>query len=216
MTDPYQPLRLKMVKDQIERRGIRTPTVLASFKEIPRHLFVPEDLAPYAYQDGPLPIGEGQTISQPYIVALMTEAAEIKPQDKILEIGTGSGYQAAILSKIGKEVYTIERIDALAKEAQKRLAALEIQNVTLRVGDGSLGWQEKGPFDVILVTAGAPIVPDSLIEQLADEGRLIIPVGDAMYQQLLRVRKHQGGSLTQEILESVRFVPLIGKEGWGV
>jgi protein-L-isoaspartate(D-aspartate) O-methyltransferase len=204
-----------MVEYQLIPRRIASPAVLDSFRKIPRHLFVPSHLVSKAYADGPLPIGFDQTISQPYIVAIMTESAEIQSHDRVLEIGTGSGYQAAILSQLASEVYTIERIEELAHTALKRFQELKLNNIFTKVGDGSMGWKEKAPFDAILVTAGAPVVPGSLIEQLKEGGRLIIPVGDEMFQQLLRIRKpSQGGAITQEILEAVRFVPLIGKEGW--
>jgi protein-L-isoaspartate(D-aspartate) O-methyltransferase len=210
----FDDLRDKMVERQLKPRGIRDPKVLASFCKTPRHQFVPAELISLAYADGPLPIGFGQTISQPYIVALMTEAAKIRPTDRVLEIGTGSGYQAAILSPLAKEVYTIERLPELAKTAEQRFHEIGLNNIAVKIGDGSLGLEEEAPFDVILVTAGAPVVPASLIKQLKAAGRLILPVGDAISQQLLRICKQADGSLTQEILEAVRFVPLIGKEGW--
>ena len=211
--DDFDRKRLAMVEKQIKPRGVKDPFVLNAMKIIPRHEFVPAPLRENSYEDAPLPIGEGQTISQPYIVALMAEAAEIKPNDKVLEIGTGSGYAAAIISNIAKQVYTIERIESLGKAAIERFKKLGLENIEVKIGDGTLGWQEKGPFDAIIVTAGAPVVPSSLIAQLKEGGRLIIPVGDALVQSLLRIRKKEG-ALIQEILEMVRFVPLIGKEGW--
>lgn len=216
MKDDFDKLRQKMVELQIQRRGVKDPLTLKSMLQVPRHLFVPHFLVGEAYEDGPLPIGEGQTISQPYIVALMTEAAEVKQDAIVLEIGTGSGYAAAILSRIASKVYTVERIESLGETAKKRFNELGYDNIEVKIGDGTLGWPEKGPFDVIVVTAGAPIVPSSLVSQLKDQGRLIIPVGDSISQSLLRIRKMPGGKTTQEILEAVRFVPLIGKEGWEV
>lgn len=213
MNDSFKPLREAMVKNQIERRGVRDANVLTAFRTVPRHKFVPDALIANAYDDSPLPIGLAQTISQPYIVALMTAAAEIKPHDRLLEIGTGSGYQAAICSQLAEKVFTVERLRELGDEASQRFKDLGYRNIEVLVGDGSVGWQAKAPFDVILVTAGAPVVPASLIAQLAEGGRLILPVGEYQAQQLLRIRKEKSG-MTQEILESVRFVPLIGQEGW--
>ena len=207
-------LQYRMVEDQLKRRGINDPLTLRSMLEVPRHMFVPPELIEYAYEDGPLPIGENQTISQPYIVALMTQAAELDPNCKVLEIGTGSGYAAAILSRICKDVYSIERISSLAKRAQAVFKELGYDNIQVLVGDGTLGWPEKGPFDAIIVTAGAPVVPESLRNQLKTGGRLVIPVGDAISQELWRYRRGADGKFTQELLEYVRFVPLIGKEGW--
>jgi protein-L-isoaspartate(D-aspartate) O-methyltransferase len=206
--------RERMVQEQIIRRRISDPATLASMRQVPRDVFVPSTLRQYAYDDGPLPIGEGQTISQPYIVALMTQAAELNASSIVLEIGTGSGYAAAILSRIAKEVYTIERIRSLAEVAQHRFLELDYKNVHVKVGDGSLGWPEKGPFDAIIVTAGAPVVPASFLSQLKVGGRVIIPVGNTFTQELLRLRKTEQNTYLQEILELVRFVPLIGKQGW--
>lgn len=201
--------RKAMVERQLVPRGICNEKVLAAMLQVPRHRFVPEHLQEEAYFDGPLPIGEGQTISQPYIVALMTEAARLKSSDHVLEIGTGSGYQAAILSQIVKEVYTVERMAPLSKQAQKNCKALGYYNIHFKIDDGTLGWPEQAPFDAILVTAAAPELPPALLEQLAPQGSLIIPVGDAASQQLLRITH-----TTQELIELVRFVPLIGKQGW--
>lgn len=206
--------RLRMVQEQLIPRKIVDPSTLSAMQAVPRHEFVPIALQNSAYEDGPLPIGEGQTISQPYIVALMTQSAELTADSKVLEIGTGSGYQAAILSLIAKEIYSIERVPLLAEHAEKVLKRLHYQNVHLKVGDGSLGWSEMAPFDAILVTAGAPVVPQSLLSQLVENGRLIIPVGDEFGQRLLRYRKGTGGQFVIEPLEYVRFVPLIGQEGW--
>lgn len=203
-----------MVDNQIRRRSVSDKAALAAMLEVPRHLFVPENIRKYAYEDSPLSIGHGQTISQPFIVALMIQAAQLEPDAVVLEIGTGSGYAAAVLSRMVKDVYTIERIPNLSAGAGKVIKQLGYSNVHLKIGDGSLGWPEKGPYDAIIVTAGAPVVPDSFLNQLKTGGRIIIPVGDAISQQLLRLRKTSNGQLTQEILEWVRFVPLIGKQGW--
>ncbi len=214
MQNSYEAQRKNMVEMQIRRRGIIDPATLQAMQEVPRHLFVPENLRPYAYDDGPLPVGSGQTISQPYIVALMTQAAEIAPGSIFLEIGTGSGYAAAIASRLAKEVYTIERIPALTEQAQVIINQLNYDNIYFKIGDGTLGWPEKGPFDAIVVTAGAPVIPESFLPQLKVGGRVIIPVGDAISQQLWRLRKLPDNTYFREMLEFVRFVPLIGKEGW--
>ena len=199
-----------MVADQLIPRGIADPRILDAMGAVPREAFIPPEFFLHAYDDGPLPIGGGQTISQPYIVALMTQAAKLKPTDRVLEIGTGSGYQAAVLSLLVSEVYSIERIETLAFEAQRALADWGCKNVTVMTGDGSIGWAEQGPFDAILVTASAPRIPPSLIEQLSPGGRLIIPIGDFAGQHLIRFTQGDG----EEILEAVRFVPLLGKEGF--
>lgn len=211
--DDLAQKRFDMVERQIKARGVKNPLVLEALKNVPRHEFIPPALLEAAYEDTPLPISHGQTISQPYIVAVMVEAAEIKPGDAVLEIGTGSGYAAAVVAEIAKQVYTVERIEPLATDAIGRFKNLGYNNIEVKIGDGTLGWQEKGPFDAIIVTAGAPVIPSSLTKQLNEGGRLIIPVGDAIMQHLLRIRK-KNGRLIQEILEAVRFVPLIGKEGW--
>ncbi|QOX80648.1 protein-L-isoaspartate(D-aspartate) O-methyltransferase [Trichlorobacter lovleyi] len=203
-----------MVQEQIVGRGITTPRLLEVFQKVPRHLFVQEAMAVQAYSDGPLPIGEKQTISQPYIVALMTDLLELTGNDHVLEIGTGSGYQTAILASLVRRVWTIERIRPLAMQARKVLDALHLLNVNIKVGDGTLGWPEEGPFDAILVTAGAPAIPETLAAQLAPGGRLVIPVGDEANQTLLRIRKAPDGTLTQETGIGCRFVPLIGQQGW--
>jgi len=182
-------------------------------REVPRHLFVPEELREVAYQDCPLPIGCGQTISQPYIVALMTEALELRGDEKVLEIGTGSGYQAAILSLLAKDVYTIECIATLAARAERVLKELGYVNVMVKVGDGTLGLEEYAPFDAIIVTAAAPNVPQPLIEQLGDGGRLVAPIGPIWSQMLIKV-KRRGGDIFVEHLTTVAFVPLIGEYGW--
>jgi protein-L-isoaspartate(D-aspartate) O-methyltransferase len=207
-------LRQKMIEEQIKRRGVKDAVTLDAMSVVPRHEFVPTLLQVSAYEDTPLPIGLGQTISQPYIVALMTQSAELKPDDSVLEIGTGSGYAAAILSRIVKKVFTIERIEDLAQRAKAAYKRLGYDNIEVKSGDGTRGWADKGPFDAILVTAGAPIIPNSLKEQLKPGGRLIIPVGDAFSQRLLRIRKLEDNTFVEETVEYVRFVPLIGEEGW--
>jgi protein-L-isoaspartate(D-aspartate) O-methyltransferase len=210
----FEIARKRMVQEQIIARGISSPRVIETLLKIPRHLFVQEAMADQAYNDGALPIGEKQTISQPYMVALMSELLELKPQDHVLEIGTGSGYQTAVLASLCRRVWTIERIRPLAMQARKVLDALHLLNVNIKVGDGTLGWPEEAPFDAILVTAGAPAVPEALAQQLAPGGRLVIPVGDAANQTILRIRKQADGSLTSETGVGCRFVPLIGQQGW--
>ncbi len=181
--------------------------------KVPRHLFVPEALWHQAYSDRPLPIGYGQTISQPYIVALMTEALELRGDERVLEVGTGSGYQAAILAELAKQVYSVERMPELAKRARRILDRLGYGNVLIRVGDGSKGWPERAPFDAIIVTAGAPKVPKALLQQLKIGGRMVIPVGDEQSQELLKIVRLKDG-FQQEELGGCRFVKLIGEEGW--
>jgi protein-L-isoaspartate(D-aspartate) O-methyltransferase len=203
-----------MIQEQIVARGITTPHLLEVLLKIPRHLFVQEAMAVQAYSDGPLPIGEKQTISQPYMVALMTDLLELGNKDHVLEIGTGSGYQTAILASLVRRVWTIERIRPLAMQARKILDSLHLLNVNIKVGDGTLGWPEEGPFDAILVTAGAPAIPETLAAQLAPGGRMVIPVGDESSQTLVRIRKAPDGTLTQETGIGCRFVPLIGQQGW--
>jgi protein-L-isoaspartate(D-aspartate) O-methyltransferase len=213
MVRDFEIARRKMVETQIAARGIRDPRVLQVMREIPRHLFVDEGMWDQAYQDHPLPIGEKQTISQPYMVALMTEAAAPTPNDKVLEIGTGSGYQTAILASLCKWVYSVERIRSLAMKARKVLDQLHLYNVSIKVGDGSEGWEEYAPYNAIIVTAGAPEVPKPLKEQLADGGRLIIPVGDRFSQVLYKIVR-RGNEFLQEDLGGCRFVDLVGKYGW--
>lgn len=203
-----------MVQDQIIARGITTPRLIDALNKIPRHLFVQEAMAVQAYSDGPLPIGEKQTISQPYMVALMTELLELKVNDHVLEIGTGSGYQTAVLASLCRRVWTIERIRSLAMQARKVLDSLHLLNVNIRVGDGTLGWPEEGPFDAIMVTAGAPAVPEALASQLSPGGRLVIPVGSEQEQSLLRLTLEPDGNLKTEKFSPCRFVPLIGQQGW--
>ncbi len=214
MERDYERLRRLMVEHQIRARGVRDPLVLEAFLRVPRHEFVPENLRSMAYDDTPLPIGRGQTISQPYMVALMTEALGIRGGEKVLEVGTGSGYQAAILAEMGCEVHTVEREPDLAREAMRRLARLGYRTVKVHVGDGTLGLPEEAPFQAILVTAGGPRVPESLKEQLDPEGGvLVIPVGERGYQELMRVTR-RGNRFSTENLGGCRFVPLIGEEGW--
>ena len=208
--------RDRMVERQVVARGVRDAAVLGAMRSVPRERFLPPDLEEFAYQDAPLPIEQGQTISQPFIVALMTEALALRPGDRVLEIGTGSGYAAAVLARVAREVYTIERHAELAERACTRLAQLGYDNVVVRHGDGTLGWPEHAPYDAIVVAAGGPDVPKSLLEQLAPGGRLVIPVGeDRGLQQLVRVTRGADGSLAREELGDVRFVPLIGAQGWG-
>ena len=208
--DPYAGERVRMVGEQIERRGITDPRVLRAMQEVPRHVFVPEPFRRNAYDDGPLPIGEGQTISQPYIVALMTELARPGRRDRALEVGTGSGYQAAVLSLLVKEVYTVEILEPLGKEAARKLRSLGYEYVTARVGDGYGGWPEKAPFNVILVTAAPEEVPPPLLEQLAPGGRLVVPVGPAGAVQILRLyEKDPSGALRTRDVLPVKFVPLV-------
>jgi protein-L-isoaspartate(D-aspartate) O-methyltransferase len=204
-----------MVRRHIAARGIADPAVLAAMGSVPREAFLPSEMAEFAYEDAPLPISEGQTISQPYIVALMTAALELGPYDRVLEVGTGSGYAAAILGRVAREVYTIERHAPLAETAAERLRALGYDNVHVLQGDGTLGWPAHAPYDAIVVTAGGPDVPPALLEQLAPGGRLVIPVGeDRSLQQLVRIRRQTDGTLHREELGDVRFVPLIGAQGW--
>jgi len=202
----FESQRALMVKEQIEGRGITDRRVLAAMRSVPRHLFVPENLTPSAYEDSPLLLELQQTISQPFIVARMSEAAQISPQDKILEIGTGSGYQAAILSLLGRAVFTIEILEPLGLSAKERLK--DYANVTVKIGDGNLGWPEHAPFDAILVTAGAFEIPPALLAQLKPNGHLIMPVGIPNDQVLVRVTK-KGGEFHYERLDPVRFVPLV-------
>ncbi|MGB9720246.1 MAG: protein-L-isoaspartate(D-aspartate) O-methyltransferase [bacterium] len=208
-TSSYALARRQMVEEQIIARGIKDSNVINAMLKVERHRFVPREYERYAYMDGPLPIGEGQTISQPYIVALMTEVLQLRKGERVLEIGTGSGYQAAVLSLIVKEVYTIEIIPSLAKSAQQRFESLGYKNVYVKCGDGFLGWSEKAPFDGIIITCSAPRVPEPLIEQLAEGGRLVMPEGDEF--QMLVLYKKIKGKLEKEELIPVRFVPMKGK-----
>jgi protein-L-isoaspartate(D-aspartate) O-methyltransferase len=208
--DRYAALREKMVREQIMRRGVTDSLVLAAMKRVPRHEFVPEFLRESAYEDTPLPIGEGQTISQPYIVALMTASLELKGGEKVLEVGTGSGYQAAILAEIADSVYSIEIKESLARGAAERLKRLGYKNVFVRHGDGYFGWPDAAPFDAIIVAAAPEEVPEPLVEQLKEGGRMVIPVGD-WDQELLKIRKLEGGKLQKEYIVPVRFVPMTGE-----
>ena len=211
----FERARNHMVSTQIAQRGIRDRRVLAAIRNVPRETFVEPELEELAYEDGPLPIGEGQTISQPYIVALMIEAAELKPEDRVLEVGAGSGYAAAVMSQIAAEVYTIERHARLGSEAQRRFNKLGYHNIRLRVGDGTQGWPEAAPFDAILVAASGPEVPDALKRQLAIGGRLIIPIGEDDWGQALRkLRRTSEADYEEASLGAVVFVPLIGEQGW--
>ncbi|HEV7506005.1 MAG TPA: protein-L-isoaspartate(D-aspartate) O-methyltransferase [Thermoanaerobaculia bacterium] len=211
----FQALRNQMVDRQIAGRGVRDRRVLEAMRTVPREAFVPERFAKFAYDDSPLPIAEEQTISQPYVVGLMAEALEIRPADKVLEIGAGSGYAAAVLSRLGRYVYAVERHESLAREARERLARLGYENVHVLHGDGTLGWPEHAPYDAIVVAAGGPEVPPALLDQLAEGGRLVIPIGpDPRTQELVRVRRRAEGGNVRENLGSVRFVPLIGAQGW--
>ncbi|MCX8123297.1 MAG: protein-L-isoaspartate(D-aspartate) O-methyltransferase [Spirochaetes bacterium] len=206
--ESLQQLRELMVKKQIEARGVKDPRVLKAMLQVERHKFVPELSIPQAYEDHPLPIGYGQTISQPYIVALMTELCELDGSEKVLEIGTGSGYQAAILSLLAKEVYTIEIVEPLGKQAAMRLKSLGYKNVTVKIGDGYKGWPEHAPFDVIMLTAAPPTVPDALLNQLKEDGGILVaPVGD-YHQELVKIVRN-GNKYSQKVITYVRFVPMV-------
>jgi len=209
----YRLAREKMVSSQLVPRGIRDPRVLQAMKTVRRDLFVEEALVGEAYNDHPLPIGHNQTISQPFIVALMTEALALKGDEKVLEIGTGSGYQTAILAELADKVYTVERIRPLMIRARTLLAQMNYQNILFKAFDGTLGWDEFAPYDAIIVTAGAPGVPQPLLDQLADGGRLVIPIGNRYSQELVKVTR-QRGSYKQESLGGCRFVDLVGVHGW--
>jgi protein-L-isoaspartate(D-aspartate) O-methyltransferase len=209
----YRLAREEMVKHQLVRRGISNPLVLDAMRKVPRHKFVAQALRNRAYDDCPLPIGHGQTISQPYIVALMTECMELKGGERVLEIGTGSGYQAAILAEIAAKVFTMERHPALASQARKTLDNLKYSNIVMRTGDGSIGWKQFAPYHSIIVTAGSPGVPESLVNQLADRGRLVIPVGEK-YSQDLAVVTRKGDDIDVDKVAGCVFVPLLGREGW--
>ena len=209
----FAEARERMVVDQLERRGIRDRRVLAAMQRVPRHLFVPPAQQPLAYEDRALAIGEGQTISQPYMVAVMTEALALASSARVLEIGTGSGYQAAVLAELAREIISIERKPELAAEAERCLQVLGYHNVTVIVGDGSVGYAEAAPYDGILVTASAPTVPPSLKTQLADGGRLVVPVGTRFTQEL-QVIERRGEVFVEARREPCVFVPLVGREGW--
>ncbi len=209
--DPYLEKRLAMVKDQIEREGISDPRVLAVMREVPRHRLVPPEYRPYSYEPRPLPIGEGQTISQPYVVAFMTEILRLKPGDRVLEVGTGSGYQAAIAARMAREVYTVEIFPVLADRARGNLESLGFRNITVRQGDGYYGWEEKAPFDAIIVTCAGGHIPPPLLRQLRRGGRMIMPVGGPfMTQNLVFLEKGSDGKISQRNVLPVVFVRLLG------
>ena len=206
--------RERMVEEQLARRGITDPKVLMAMRFIPRHLFMEENFWGRAYGDHPLPIGQGQTISQPFMVALMTQTMKVQEDDRVLEIGTGSGYQAAILAKLAKKVFTIERLGVLAKRAREVFDQLNIHTIAIRIGDGTIGWSEYAPFNGIVVTAGSPDIPQPLLDQLSEDGgRLVIPVGGRGFQQLKVItRNGDDWTTTEEV--GCTFVPLVGKHGW--
>jgi protein-L-isoaspartate(D-aspartate) O-methyltransferase len=210
---PFDIHRLRMVEEQLVPRGIIQQATLDALSTVPRHLFVEDAMQARAYGDHPLPIGGGQTISQPYIVALMTQALGLAGHERVLEIGTGSGYQAAVLSRMCERVYTIERLDLLLGKARKLFDRLHYHNIVSRIDDGTSGWVDEAPFDAILVTAGGPKIPEPLVEQLAAPGRLVIPVGDQNVQDLQLVTK-QDGEVQVRTIEQVRFVSLVGVHGW--
>lgn len=209
----YAAQRVEMIEKQLRRRGVTDPAVLAAMLAVPRHEFLAEEIRSNAYEDAPLPIGGGQTISQPYIVAAMTAALHLRASDRVLEIGTGCGYQAAVLACLAKDVFTIERRPELASSASARLARLGYPNAHVHCGDGTLGLPEFAPFDAILVAAAAPAIPKPLLAQLAEGGRMIVPVGDAEHQELQLIEKH-GNAFPTKMLEGCRFVPLVGYHGW--
>ena len=204
-----------MVRRQIARRGVADPRVLEAMATVPRERFVAPELARWAYGDGPLPIPNGQTVSQPYVVAWMAEALELSEDDRVLEVGTGCGYAAAVLGRLAGDVFTVERHASLAAEAQERLSALGAHNVRVRHGDGTEGWPEHAPYDAVVVSAGGPAVPRALRNQMGPRGRLVAPVGERLEEQrLVRVRRGPGAVFVQETLGRVRFVPLVGAQGW--
>ena len=211
--DPFAAARRQMVDQQIAGRGVRDPRVLQTMAEVPRHRFLPAEYRHLAYDDSALPIGECQTISQPYMVAVMTEALRLEPSSRVLEIGTGSGYQTAVLAEIAAEVYSVERFEILSEEARALLSELGYRNVHFRVDDGSRGWPEAAPFDAILVTAAAREIPEALQDQLAPGGRLVVPLGDRSLQELYRLTRTDG-EWRREAITPCRFVPLVAEEGW--
>ncbi|GAB4504806.1 MAG: protein-L-isoaspartate(D-aspartate) O-methyltransferase [Anaerolineales bacterium] len=213
MSEEYEQQRQRMVAEQISRRGLNEPRLLSAMRTVPRHLFVPPEYRLSAYADGPLPIGFGQTISQPYIVALMTHLLQLQGDERVLEVGTGSGYQAAILGKLAHEVHTIEFLPELAESAAQLLSTLGMENVHVHVGDGSLGWPSNAPYAGILVAAAAPQAPQALLEQLAEGGRLVVPVGGQGFQEL-EVWERKGNRYQSNSVLSVAFVPLRGQQGW--
>lgn len=211
--EDWTALRRAMVDEQIRRRGIRSPRLLEVLARIPRHFFVPPDLAAHAYEDRALGIGESQTISQPYMVASMTDFLELSGGERVLEIGAGSGYQAAVLAELAQKVVTVEKSESLARTARERLVSLGYRNIEVVLGDGTLGWPPAAPFDAILVAAAAPSIPPPLVEQLAEGGRFVLPVGNTEKQMLLRIRK-AAGKILEEKLFACQFVPLRGRYGW--
>lgn len=211
--DKYTAARHRMVERHLNGRGIRNQRLLEAFRRVPRERFVPPEHADEAYADHPVPIGYGQTISQPYIVALMIEQLDPQPRDKILDVGAGSGYQTAILAQLCRHVYALERLDELTEQAVNTLGSMNIDNVSVCTGDGTLGWPEEAPFDGIICGAAAPEIPDPWLQQLADGGRIVVPVGGPGAQSLLRLEK-RGEELLREHVCDVRFVKLIGKSGW--
>jgi protein-L-isoaspartate(D-aspartate) O-methyltransferase len=211
--DPFEALRRRMVDEQLAGQGIRDARVLEAFRRVPRHLFVPESEAAQAYENHPVPIGQGQTISQPYMVAVMTQALLLQGGEKVLEIGSGSGYQTAMLKAMGADVYTVERLPELSERARRNVENAGYFDVHYRTGDGTRGWPEEAPFDRVVVTAGAPSLPVSLVEQLRDGGSMVIPVGGEEEQELLLVRREQGRVSRERICACV-FVKLWGEEGW--
>lgn len=212
-TSTFDIHRERMIEEQLIPRKIHDAGVLEAMRQVPRHLFVADAMRAQAYGDFPLPIGSGQTISQPYIVALMTQSLSLRGNERVLEIGTGSGYQAAVLSRLCTKVFTVERIAALVSRARKLFDRLHYYNIVTRIDDGTSGWLEEAPFDSILVAAGGPRIPEPLLEQLADPGRLVIPVGNQQHQELQVVEK-SGGMIKVRTIEQVRFVDLIGAHGW--
>jgi protein-L-isoaspartate(D-aspartate) O-methyltransferase len=211
----WEEARRNMVELQIASRGVHDERVLSAMRSVPRHLFVPASYRDAAYNDCPLPIGRGQTISQPYIVAVMTELLQLRPDDRVLEIGGGSGYQAAILGTLAREVISIERIPEVAEMAKENLSGAGITNVTIVIGDGTLGYPARAPYDAVLITAAAPEVPPPLLDQLAEGGRLVAPVGSRDLQELVRCTKREG-VVSREHFGGVVFVPLLGRHGWEV
>jgi protein-L-isoaspartate(D-aspartate) O-methyltransferase len=209
----FEKERLRMVEEQIAGRDVKDERVLAAMRKVPRHEFLPEAIRGMAYQDSALPVGEAQTMSQPYMVGIMTELLELKGSERVLEIGTGSGYQAAILAELCDKVYTVERIKMLADRARLNLDRLGYRSVAIKVYDGTYGWKEMAPFDAILVTAGSPDIPAPLVEQLKEGGRMVIPVGERFGQTLLKIVKTPQGPVTERSIPCV-FVPLIGNHGW--
>jgi protein-L-isoaspartate(D-aspartate) O-methyltransferase len=205
--------RERMVQTQLLGRGIKDNRVLEAFRKVPRHLFVPEKFESEAYQDYPISIGSGQTISQPYMVAVMLELLDLKGDEKVLEVGTGSGYESALLGELTREVYTVERVDSLSEQARKRLNEIGYKNIHFKIGDGSLGWSEFAPYQAMIVSAAAPITPQPLLDQLDQEGKLVLPEGESYSQTLVRIVKFSSSSRKEEFFNCV-FVPLIGEYGW--